>query len=361
MRPFSQARLCLLASLALAGCSERAGRVTSAEVGTVDAPSAAGKSATTGSGGARAAATAGRAAARRTKDAAVDELDSAVPSTAPDAGPDSSIDAAPDSASGGPSCLAAVAGAEYRELEVGGTTRRYLLSAPQSGTANLPLVIDLHGLSTHAAFERATSGFAELAESEGFVVAYPEAVDVAWSTGDDGCCSVAPVDDVAFIRALVELLRAADCIDSKRVYAVGISAGGGLAQQLACRAADVFAAVATRDFDLLSEVAANCRPSRPVAVLALRDMLDTAIPYAAGELRPVNGLNRRFSSLGAVGSMERWAALDQCSGPAESIGSSCRGHAACSGGTEVVSCTRPAGQAADALTAWTFLKRFQLP
>jgi polyhydroxybutyrate depolymerase len=353
--------LCLLVSFAFAGCSERPAIATNAEVGSVDASSSAGKSATAASGGARAAAAAGRAAEQHTQDAAIDDLDSAVPSAAPDAGPDSSIDAAPDSVPNEPSCLAALAGDHYRELEVGGTARRYLLTAPRSKSANLPLVVDLHGLSTHAAFERATSGFAALADGEGFAVAYPEAVDAAWSTGENGCCSVTSSDDVAFIRALVEALRGSDCIDPKRIYAVGISAGGGLAQQLACRAADVFAAVATRDFDLLSEVASNCRPSRPVAVLALRDMLDTAIPYAAGELRPVNGLNRKFSSLGAVGSMERWAMLDQCSGEAQSIGASCRGHAACSGGTEVVSCTRPLGDPADAATAWTFLKRFQLP
>jgi polyhydroxybutyrate depolymerase len=251
-----------------------------------------------------------------------------------------------------------------QQVQVGARTREYLLHvSSKPGTGPRPLVLDLHGLLTHAAYQRATTGFATVADAEGFVVAYPQAIDGAWSFGADTCCAVdSSVDDVAFIQALVEELAKTGCIDAKRVYAVGVSAGGGLAQQLACRAADVFAAVASRDFDLLVSVATSCRPARPIALLSLRDAASRDVPYAAGTFRPISGLNAQFESRGAAASFQRWAELNRCAGNPEARDADCQAYASCDAGVEVELCTRAEGNATDdAMAQWEFLRRFQLP
>ena len=262
-----------------------------------------------------------------------------------------------------PACSALRARAEQDgQLVVSGLPREYVLHVPPKLPAGqpVPLVVDLHGLMTHAKYQRASSGFATLADSAGFVVAYPQAIDSAWNLAAEGCCGLDPaVDDAGFVRALVAELVESDCVDAKRVYAVGVGAGGGLAQQLACQASELFTAVLSRDFDLFEPAANSCQPKRPVAVLALRDMADPDLPYMGGEIRVANGLNARFRTLGAEASLRRWAELDRCSGEPEISADGCRIYKACASGVEVGLCHRSVNQAAqDAATAWAFLSRF---
>ena len=83
------------------------------------------------------------------------------------------------------------------------------------------------------------SGFDAVADREGFVVVYPEAINREWSYGRvtnqpmpvvDG----QTVDDVGFIRLLIDELVAGGLADAGRVSAAGSSRGGLLAYTLAC-------------------------------------------------------------------------------------------------------------------------------
>ncbi|WP_437588358.1 prolyl oligopeptidase family serine peptidase [Sorangium sp. So ce1000] len=79
---------------------------------------------------------------------------------------------------------------------------------------------------------------------------WPDGVGSSWNLGH--CCETAlneKVDDVAFVRAMVEQLESDTCIDPKRVYATGCSNGGGMTYKVACEAADVIAAAAPVDID----------------------------------------------------------------------------------------------------------------
>jgi polyhydroxybutyrate depolymerase len=251
------------------------------------------------------------------------------------------------------------AGAAVRMLQSGGVSREYLLFVPASGTEPLSLVIDLHGLLTHAEFQRATSGYASVGDSDGFVVAYPQARDSAWNFGTDGCCGPDPkVDDHGFVRDLARALAADGCIDAQRVYAVGDDVGGGLAQELACRDSDVFAAVASRGFDLLENSAAACAPARPIAVLTVRDPKDTAVPYEGGEFRPANGLPVRIRAMGAAATFMRWAELDGCASAAAPAADGCQVRSGCAGDVELRLC-EPGGAPPEKI--WQFLRRFRRP
>lgn len=74
-------------------------------------------------------------------------------------------------------------------------------------------------------------------EGDGFIVARPHALGSFWNAGS---CCFPYVDDVGFIRALVQRLQRLYCIDPRRVYAVGLSGGGMMIYKAACDAADVF-------------------------------------------------------------------------------------------------------------------------
>ena len=123
------------------------------------------------------------------------------------------------------------------------------------------------------------------------------------------CCTTSrTVDDVGFSRALIAKIESEACIDTKRVYAVGYSMGGGMAMDIACNAADIIAAIAPAAFDLMDP--SNewpCNPSRPITVISFRSTGDPVVPYAGGPTNPPNGLPITITFLGAVGTFQKWA------------------------------------------------------
>lgn len=253
-------------------------------------------------------------------------------------------------------------GESVRSVEVGGTIRRYTLHVPASydGSVEVPLLLDFHPLNSGSDYQKNTSGTVEVADREGFLVAYPQGIDGSWNFGP--CCTESrTVDDVAFARAVVDDIRGEGCVIEKRVYATGYSNGGGLAYKLACDAADQFAAVAPAAFDMTEEM--SCSPSRPVSVFVARGRLDFIVPYRGGRSTPPTSYPMEpITFLGAEGSFSQWGELNACpSGPGR-LSSQCEQYSGCDAGTEVVLCTSSGGHSAwNAQDSWNFLKAHELP
>lgn len=255
-------------------------------------------------------------------------------------------------------------GESTRTLQVGGVARTYLLHVPPgyTGKTPVPLVIDWHGLLLDGPAQRDLSGYAELADREGFIVAFPTGIDQAWNVGP--CCTTSRVvDDVAFARALVAEIAKLSCVDPKRVYSVGFSMGGGMTFNLACRASDLFAAFAPAAFDLLVENEQPCQPSRPVTLITFRGRNDFIVPYAGGESMPPNGLNVTIHFRGAEGTFDFWRKANGCTG-APTMKSGCESYTNCMAGVETTLCRSDDAIGhlpGDAQTGWATLKRFTLP
>jgi polyhydroxybutyrate depolymerase len=255
------------------------------------------------------------------------------------------------------------AGDRDETVLVDGITRSYVLHVPSAynGMKPVPLVVDFHGIGESGASERASSPYPAALDPEGVVMAFPDGLKgpagTAWNVGP---CCIADVDDVAFTRALVARIEQTVCVDRDRVYAVGVLTGGGMAHYLACHAADLFAGVAPAAFDLLEENIADCVPARPITVVSFRGTADTRVPYAGGPSSLVPRMPITF--LGARATFEKWAELDQCSGPASAADANgCSSYAGCGGGAEVVLCTQQAGEApGDPSIAWPILERHSL-
>ncbi len=292
-------------------------------------------------------------------------------SGAPKPGPDASfVTKAADS--GGPASVVTCvpgstlpAGDTNASLQVGGTTRSYILHVPSSvtGQTPVPLVLDFHPILSDDNYEATNSGYKALADQEGFVVAFPDGIDNAWNIGP--CCTTSrTVDDLGFARALVTKIEGGGCIDPKRVYAVGYSMGGGMSHYLACNAADVFAAVAPAAFDLLQDSEEPCHPARPITEISFRGTADPIVPYAGGASNPPNGLNVTIHFLGAVGTFQKWAQLDGCTGsPSAADSNGCQTYSQCSAGVEVTLCTTQGGGhvTGSPQIGWAMLKKHPMP
>ena len=249
-------------------------------------------------------------------------------------------------------------------LQVGSASRSFVLHVPPryDGKTPVPLVVDFHGIGESGSSERASSPYVAALDPEGVIMAFPDGLrgpaGAGWNVGP---CCVAGADDVAFARALVAQIQTTACIDSTRVYAVGVLTGGGMAHYVACHAADVFAAVAPAAFDLLEENVNDCIPQRPITVISFRGTADSRVPYTGGPSSLVPGMPLTF--LGAQATFEAWARIDRCTGARSAVDSNgCSSYAGCQDGVEVILCTKQDGreEPGDASVAWPVLKRHTL-
>ena len=183
---------------------------------------------------------------------------------------------------------APVAGTKTGTIKVDGRTRRYLMHLPPGydGRNPLALVLVLHGATESPEGVEHLSGMSPKADKANFIAVYPSGTGrenparlPTWNSGN--CCGYAmqnKVDDVAFLRELVEKLKHDYAIDSKRVFATGISNGGMMSYRLACEASDIFAAVAP------VEGAQNlpCHPANRVSVMVFHGTADRRVSFNGG-------------------------------------------------------------------------------
>ena len=211
------------------------------------------------------------------------------------------------------------AGETEHTLTHDGRERSYLLYVPASvnWSQPVPLVFVFHGGTGNGKSARIMSGFNEVADQNGFIVAYPNGtgrlsddIILTWNGGE--CCGYARqenVDDVGFVRAMVAELQAQVNIDAQRIYASGMSNGGILSHRLACEASDLFAAIApvagTLNF-------AECAPSGPVAVIEFHGTADSHLPYDGGVgAESLAGVD--FASV--PDSIRFWTSFNGCASP----------------------------------------------
>ena len=219
-------------------------------------------------------------------------------------------------------------------LTFGGLQRSYVLHVPPASPP-VGLVINLHGSGMTGAAQAALTNYNAVADRFGFVVAYPDGVDLSWADGRGASIPDRQgVDDVGFLSALIDRLSRDFAIPPGRVFVTGMSAGGFMATRLACDRADLVAAVAPVAGTLGAGV--PCAPSRPVSVLQIHGTGDAVVPFGGG---PMVGRGGPSDILSAPALAERWRQADGCPGPLVAQAASGpvqrTDAAGCAGGTEV--------------------------
>ncbi len=191
--------------------------------------------------------------------------------------------------------------------------RLYVPTTLRDGEA-APLLIALHGgLGTSQQFA-ANSGFDELAEANGFVVVYPDGIRAVpdrpglqtWNGGY--CCGPAArqaVDDVGFVRFLIDRLAERFTLDATRIFAAGHSNGAIMAYRLACELSDRIVAIGVQAGSLGID---DCPPSESVSVLHIHGLADTNHPIDGGVGTGVSGVEFRSGRV----AVKTFAERDRC-------------------------------------------------
>lgn len=164
----------------------------------------------------------------------------------------------------------------------GGLTRSYRLHVPAGYQANhsQALVLVFHGHDGRADAQEPYTGFSSLADKDGFIVVYPQGTigpdnKTGWATGGSNDPTV---DDVLFVSDLLSRLQATLCIDAQRIYATGISNGGGMTGVLACKLAGRIAAFAPIAGEFYP-ISGGCHPARSVPILEFHGTADPLVLY----------------------------------------------------------------------------------
>lgn len=154
-------------------------------------------------------------------------------------------------------------------ITVGDKERAFQLHVPASyapGRA-MPAVVAQHHRPGSAATMRELTGFDAKADTEGFLVAYPEGVGGQFNAF--GCCGAQ--DDVGFVKAVAAQLVERWQADPDRVFLAGVSNGADLSFRAAVEAPGVFAAIGavSGGFAGGRAEAADYKPTSPVSVVTI--------------------------------------------------------------------------------------------
>jgi len=199
-----------------------------------------------------------------------------------------------------------------------GRIRSYLLHIPSSydGSNPVPVVIALHGHPGGWFDLKVSTDLDKKSDEEGFIVVYPTGhlapllerflffintllptfhlLGHIWN-----CWDYCDIDDVGFIRALINHLDSTLNINSSRIYITGISGGGLMAYRLGSDLSDIVAAIAPIAGAIggiwytESTLYVIPKPTHPMSVIVFHGLQDRNLPYEGGW---VNGTLRLWNT-----------------------------------------------------------------
>lgn len=240
---------------------------------------------------------------------------------------------------------AAARGVTEGTLTVDGVERSYLLSVPEGydpAAGSVPLVFAYHGLTgtpaslrSYLRVEREASGAA--------IFVYPAGIREAsrrrplgstrWDVRADG-------RDVAFFDALLARLSGTHCVDARRVFVVGHSAGAVMTNAIGCARGASIRAIAP-----IAGMWAGRRCADAPAVLVVHGRADGDVAFHYGEE-----------------TRDRWLAAAACGAEAVPVaGSPCVRYGGCAGRGAVEFCTHDGNHGVPAPMAhevWRFFASY---
>ena len=204
------------------------------------------------------------------------------------------------------------------ELTAGGRARTFTLRPPSRlSSGGTTVVLALHGNMPDAGGAEmcAMTTFDKQAEARGWVVAYPDGVGGCWADGRGvTTADEAGVDDVAFLRALIDWAAERYGAFPDRAVVAGMSNGAFMAHRMGVSASDQVAVIAAVSGGLAERVRDDLpAPAHAVSALLIHGTADEISPLEGGYSRhrgPNGELRGRTLSLDE--SALFWRNIDQC-------------------------------------------------
>ena len=185
-----------------------------------------------------------------------------------------------------------------------GILRDYIVFLPQNynGIAKLPVVFNLHGITLSAQQQMDYSRMNSVADTAGFIVVYPNAVDASWNCGISYVTH--NVNDVGFFGTLIDTLASHYSIDKEKVYSCGFSLGGFMSYTLACQLSNRIAAIADVAGVMAKSLLNNTSTLHSMPVLKIHGTADQIVPY-----------NGAYDWCSVPQTINHWTSFNLCNPP----------------------------------------------
>ena len=196
-------------------------------------------------------------------------------------------------------------------------SRNYFLHIPPQAQAGhaLPLVIVLHGGggSAEGLLPILLGKFDELSDRDGFIIAYPNAVNNSWNDGRvvHRKPEQLEVDDVGFLTLLIQTIQEDFKIDAQRIFIAGISNGGWMTARMLCERSELIRGGAMVAATTSDDYFPQCQPVEGVGVLVMNGTKDPLLPYEGG----ITGrwwIETELSIMGTDKFIDYWVNQNSC-------------------------------------------------
>lgn len=242
------------------------------------------------------------------------------------------------------------------KIDRNGTERFYLLHVPEKYDQEAtPLVLAFHGGMGNSRQVAENDPYRVIAKSdkEGFIVAIPNGSSrlktgklATWNAGD--CCGYSrdnDIDDVGFVKTVLDDIRSKFNIDEKRIYATGFSNGGMFSYRLACDMADEFAAIAAVSG---TDNYGQCKPGSSIPVMHIHAKDDANVLFAGGAGSGGVKDEAKVTDFRSVeNTVSRWVERNGCAKAPRKVlenrGAYCELYSECKDGAEVKLCVTETG------------------
>ena len=205
-----------------------------------------------------------------------------------------------------------IPGDSNQSINVDGQMRSYILHIPPGYNSSIPrpLVLVLHGMGGSAESFKDKTGMSAKSDRENFIVVYPNALGnpSVWNSNLSPLSSNG-VDDVGFIRALIDKLEHDLRIDRRRIYCSGFSSGAIMSYLLGAKLSHRLAAIGIASGTVGNNgddgsIRIIPTPSEPVPVIAFHGRKDGTIYYEGG--------GSMVNCLSVPESIKFWVSADGC-------------------------------------------------
>lgn len=169
------------------------------------------------------------------------------------------------------------------------TSRSYTVHTPSnySSSHQYPLIVGFHGSSSIGFFFEEDTQLDSANYTADKIMLYPDGLGGAWAGANYSVATVA--EDLQFVSDLLADVRTKYCIDSSRIYATGMSIGGGFVNTIACNdtVGGEFAAFAPASGSFYTDATGvndGCKPARSLTpMLEFHGGADVDVFYNGGQ------------------------------------------------------------------------------
>lgn len=177
-------------------------------------------------------------------------------------------------------CMPGFTLAQTKTLQYKETKRRYIVYTPKGydHQKSYPVIFNFHGGGMTPAEQMLYTRLNQTADKYGFIVVYPKGIQEDWNVGF-GMSYKNGTDDIGFTDALLTQIEKDYTIDSKKVFATGLSRGGFFCHRIAAELPHRFSAVATIGATLPDSVAYHNPGKKEVGVLIVHGKADRVVNY----------------------------------------------------------------------------------